>query len=44
VQVTSLWHSAPDANQPSFNRDAIAEFEVVANRFDATQGRSQGMV
>jgi hypothetical protein len=43
-QVTSLWHSNTDANQPSFNRDAIAEFEVVANRFDATQGRSQGMV
>jgi hypothetical protein len=43
-QVTSLWHSATDAQQPSFNRDAIAEFEVIANRFDATQGRSQGMV
>jgi hypothetical protein len=27
-----------------FSRDAIAEFEVVANRFDATQGRSSGMV
>jgi len=43
-QVTSLWHSATDAQQPSFNRDAIAEFEVVANRFDATRGRSQGMI
>jgi hypothetical protein len=43
-QVTSNWHSNTDAQQPSFNRDAIAEFEVVANRFDATQGRSQGMV
>jgi hypothetical protein len=43
-QVTSLWHSATDAQQPTFNRDAVAEFEVVANRFDATQGRSQGMV
>jgi len=43
-QVTSLWHSATDAQQPAFNRDSIAEFEVIANRFDATQGRSQGMV
>lgn len=25
---------------PSYSRDAIAEFEFVANRFDATQGRS----
>ena len=42
--VTSTWHSSTDAQQPSFNRDVIAEFEVIANRFDATQGRSQGMV
>jgi hypothetical protein len=27
---------------PSYSRDAIAEFEFVANRFDATQGRSLG--
>lgn len=26
--------------QPHFSRDAIAEFEFIANRFDATQGRS----
>jgi hypothetical protein len=26
--------------QPRFSREAIAEFEVVTNRFDATQGRS----
>jgi hypothetical protein len=43
-QVTSNWHSNTDAQQPSFNREAIAEFEVVANRFDATQGRSSGMI
>jgi len=43
-QVTSLWHSATDAQQWAFNRDASAEFEVIANRFDATQGHSQGMV
>src|SRR5262245_37391069 len=29
--------------QPRFSRDAIAEFEFVANRFDATQGRSSGV-
>lgn len=27
-------------SQPRYSRDAIAEFEFVANRFDATQGRS----
>jgi carboxypeptidase family protein len=29
--------------QARFSRDAIAEFEYIANRFDATQGRSQGV-
>ena len=29
---------------PTFSRDAIAEFEFLANRFDATQGRSLGAV
>jgi hypothetical protein len=29
--------------QPRFSQDAIAEFEFVANRFDATQGRSSGV-
>jgi len=29
---------------PSYSRDAIAEFEFIANRFDATQGRSLGSV
>ena len=28
---------------PRFSRDAIAEFEFVTNRFDATQGRSSGV-
>ena len=28
---------------PRYSRDAIAEFEFVANRFDATQGRSSGI-
>ena len=43
-QMTILYHSQTDTEQPGFSRDAIAEFEVVANRFDATQGRSQGMI
>jgi hypothetical protein len=28
---------------PRYSRDAIAEFEFVANRFDASQGRSSGV-
>jgi hypothetical protein len=28
---------------PKYSRDAIAEFQFVANRFDATQGRSSGV-
>jgi carboxypeptidase family protein/TonB-dependent receptor-like protein len=43
-QMTVNYHSQTDNEQPAFNRDAIAEFEVIANRFDATQGRSQGMI
>ncbi|MDA1184828.1 MAG: TonB-dependent receptor [Acidobacteria bacterium] len=31
-------------DQPRFSRDAIAEFELITNRFDATQGRSTGML
>jgi hypothetical protein len=29
--------------QPSFSRDAIAEFQFISNRFDAVQGRSSGV-
>ena len=36
-------YSAPTFGQARFSRDAIAEFEFVANRFDATQGRSSGV-
>jgi outer membrane receptor protein involved in Fe transport len=43
-QITINYHSQTDSEQPAFSKDAIAEFEVVANRFDATQGRSQGMI
>lgn len=34
---------AGDFGQPRFSRDAIAEFEFVSSRFDATQGRSAGL-
>ena len=40
-QVTN-W-SAPTFGQSKYSRDAIAEFEFVANRFDAAQGRSYGV-
>ena len=43
-QITTNYHSTPDSEQPQMSRDAIAEFQVVANRFDATQGRSSGMI
>src|SRR5881396_2313938 len=43
-EVTINYHSAPDSEQTSFNKDAIGEFEVIANRFDASQGRSAGML
>jgi len=43
-EVTVNYHSAPDREQVGYSREAIAEFEVVANRFDASQGRSAGML
>lgn len=43
-QVTVTYHSGGDNEQAQYSRDVIAEFEVVANRFDAAQGRSAGMV
>ena len=43
-QLTINYHSQTDSEQVGFSRDAIAEFEVVANRFDATMGRSSGMI
>src|SRR6266567_7624789 len=42
--VTINYHSSTDSEQPGYSRDAIAEFEVIANRFDASQGRSAGML
>ena len=40
-QVTS--NLVPTTSQPRVSRDAIAEFQFVASRFDATQGRSSGV-
>ena len=30
--------------QPKFSREAIGEFEMISSRFDATQGRSRGVM
>jgi len=30
-------------NQPRYSQDAIAEFQFLSNRFDATQGRTSGV-
>src|SRR5919106_1464233 len=40
-QVTNL--VAVGFGQPRYSRDAIAEFEFITNRFDAAQGRSNGV-
>jgi hypothetical protein len=40
-QVTQM--VATGFGQPRLSRDAIAEFEFISNRFDATQGRSHGV-
>jgi hypothetical protein len=43
--VTSFITGTQSAGQgqPRFSRDAIAEFEFLSNRYDATQGRSSGV-
>jgi Carboxypeptidase regulatory-like domain len=40
-QVTNL--VVGGFGQPRYSRDSIAEFELVSNRFDVTQGRSTGV-
>jgi hypothetical protein len=40
-QMTQLM-GGTSYGQPQFSRDAIGEFQFVSNRFDATQGRSDG--
>ena len=42
-QVTTAIVSETGDGQPSFSKDAIAEFQFITNRFDATQGRSTEM-
>ena len=42
-QVTANYIGLGD-DQPRFSRDSIAEFELITNRFDVTQGRSTGMI
>ena len=39
-QVTAVLGTG---NQARYSRDSIAEFQFIANRFDATQGRSSGV-
>jgi len=41
-QVTTNW-SVVGMGSPHFSRDAIAEFQLISSRFDATQGRSTGV-
>src|SRR6185369_692552 len=40
LQVTA---NLGTGNQSRYSRDAIAEFQFISNRFDATQGRSSGV-
>jgi len=40
AQVT---HNTGVGGQARYSRDAIAEFQFISNRFDATQGRSSGV-
>jgi len=42
-QAVTQLHGGTDDDQPRYSRDAIAEFELITNRFDATQGRSAGL-
>ncbi|MBI3048212.1 MAG: TonB-dependent receptor [Acidobacteria bacterium] len=41
-QITNIVAGSGFGN-PRYSRDAIAEFEFITNRFDATQGRSAGV-
>jgi hypothetical protein len=41
-QVTTLYSNSNNM-EPRFSRDAIAEFKLITNHFDAVYGRSQGV-
>ncbi len=42
-QISFLLTGTQESAHPRLSRDAIAEFEYLSNRFDATQGRSMGL-
>jgi len=42
-QQVTYWGGGLGNVQTRYSRDAIAEFEYISNRFDASQGRSQGV-
>lgn len=42
-QVTQNYAYSNGYGQPKFSQDAISEFQVITNRFDATQGRSSAL-
>ena len=42
-QISVLLTGTTESAHPRLSRDAIAEFEYLSNRFDATQGRSMGL-
>ena len=42
-QISVLLTGTQESAHPRLSRDAIAEFEYLSNRFDATQGRSMGL-
>src|SRR5688572_14059467 len=41
-QVTQMTCCQDSFGNPRYSKDSIAEFEVITNRFDATQGHSSG--
>jgi hypothetical protein len=43
-QITQLVTGSTNDGQPRFSRDAIAEFEFLSSRFDATKSRSSGVM
>lgn len=42
-QISVLLTGTQESAHPRLSRDAVAEFEYLSNRFDATQGRSMGL-